>query len=272
MRKLHEHSAGRDNTRRATEKSPPPAPPCPTLILLTTHTQHTHTNTHTTHPTPHQHDNWAVLKAQELARACDPPVPVVVAFNLVPKFLEATARQYEFMLTGLSETERHLRELGIAFHLTKGDPLVEIPKLAAELNTSALVCDMSPLRVPMMWSNGVAGKLDADPLGIPVFQVDAHNIVPVWEASDKKEVGARTLRKKIHNGMETFFTEFPPLEKQAKQEAGAAGEMPDPVDWALALGELQIDRSVAAVDWCVLFVCWESRTTWQSHVEPGRAT
>ena len=206
------------------------------------------------------HDNWAVLKAQELARACDPPVPVVVAFNLVPKFLEATARQYEFMLTGLSETERHLRELGIAFHLTKGDPLVEIPKLAAELNTSALVCDMSPLRVPMMWSNGVAGKLDADPLGIPVFQVDAHNIVPVWEASDKKEVGARTLRKKIHNGMETFFTEFPPLEKQAKQEAGAAGEMPDPVDWALALGELQIDRSVAAVDWCVLLVCWEGES------------
>ena len=29
---------------------------------------------------------------------------------------------------------------------------------------------------------------ELDSLEVPLFQVDAHNIVPVWEASDKKEV------------------------------------------------------------------------------------
>ena len=31
----------------------------------------------------------------------------------------------------------------------------------------------------------------------PVHEVDAHNVVPVWEASPKLEVGARTLRLKL---------------------------------------------------------------------------
>lgn len=35
-------------------------------------------------------------------------------------------------------------------------------------------------------------------LGIPMWQVDAHNIVPCWVASDKLEYGARTIRGKIH--------------------------------------------------------------------------
>lgn len=43
------------------------------------------------------------------------------------------------------------------------------------------------------WREAVAGACkDA-----AVFEVDAHNVVPVWVASDKQEVGARTIRKKI---------------------------------------------------------------------------
>ena len=43
------------------------------------------------------------------------------------------------------------------------------------------------------------------------LQVDAHNIVPCWVASDKQEVGARTIRKKITDKLGEFLTEFPPL-------------------------------------------------------------
>lgn len=39
----------------------------------------------------------------------------------------------------------------------------------------------------------------------PTKQVDAHNVVPVWEASGKQEVGARTIRKKIHDKFPDFF-------------------------------------------------------------------
>ena len=38
----------------------------------------------------------------------------------------------------------------------------------------------------------------AQTIAIPMAQVDAHNVIPVWEASDKCEYAARTIRPKIH--------------------------------------------------------------------------
>lgn len=46
-----------------------------------------------------------------------------------------------------------------------------------------------------------------------VFKVDAHNIVPCWEASPKLEYAARTIRPKITNQLSTYLTEFPPCVK-----------------------------------------------------------
>ena len=43
-------------------------------------------------------------------------------------------------------------------------------------------------------------------MNIPMHQVDAHNVVPVWEASNKKETGARTIRPKIHKKLPEYLT------------------------------------------------------------------
>jgi deoxyribodipyrimidine photo-lyase len=40
---------------------------------------------------------------------------------------------------------------------------------------------------------------------IPLVQVDAHNVVPVWVASDKREYGARTIRPKIHRLLDLYL-------------------------------------------------------------------
>ena len=40
-------------------------------------------------------------------------------------------------------------------------------------------------------------------------QVDAHNVVPCWVASDKQEYGARTIRRKITDRLPEYLTEFP---------------------------------------------------------------
>lgn len=45
------------------------------------------------------------------------------------------------------------------------------------------------------------------------FKVDAHNIVPCWEASPKCEYAARTIRPKITKQLPTFLTEFLPCIK-----------------------------------------------------------
>ena len=40
---------------------------------------------------------------------------------------------------------------------------------------------------------------------VPFHEVDAHNVVPVWEASEKRETGARTIRTKIHKRLPEFL-------------------------------------------------------------------
>ena len=124
------------------------------------------------------------LYAQDLA--IQKKVPLVVVFNLVPKFHEATQRQYGFMLKGLALVESELRTKHIPFYLSLGSPVVNIPRMAADLTAFAVVCDFSPLRTPTAWCNTVAVTLDT--MNIPLFQVDAHNVVPCWVASTKQEV------------------------------------------------------------------------------------
>lgn len=60
----------------------------------------------------------------------------------------------------------------------------------------------------MSWVEDVKKTLPKD---VPLMQVDAHNIVPCWIASDKLEYAARTIRNKINSKLAEYLTEFPPL-------------------------------------------------------------
>jgi deoxyribodipyrimidine photo-lyase len=71
-----------------------------------------------------------------------------------------------------------------------------------------VVCDMNPLRPFRQWIEEQAAPL-LEGRKIPLHQVDAHNVVPVWYASPKREVGARTLRPKLNKLSSTFFQSFP---------------------------------------------------------------
>ncbi|XP_068921105.1 deoxyribodipyrimidine photo-lyase isoform X2 [Petaurus breviceps papuanus] len=78
-----------------------------------------------------------------------------------------------------------------------------------------------------------------------VAEVDAHNIVPCWVASDKQEYGARTIRHKIHDRLPHFLTEFPPVICHPYPSNIQA----EPVDWNGCRAGLQVDRSVKEVSW-----------------------
>ena len=66
--------------------------------------------------------------------------------------------------------------------------------------------DFDPLRVKQEWRRAVAAAVD-----IPVFEVDAHNVVPCWLASPKQEFAARTFRPKLERLLGEWLHEFPPL-------------------------------------------------------------
>jgi len=151
-------------------------------------------------------DNWALLFAQEMA--LDAGAPLGVVFALHPAFPGATRRSFGFLLRGLAATERALREKGIPFFLNEGDPAETVTAFAREVGAGAVVCDFSPLREARAWKARAA-----DLLPCPLFEVDAHNIVPCWTASAKAEYGAYTLRPKMARLLPVFLTDFPRVER-----------------------------------------------------------
>uniref|UniRef100_A0A0A1XCX0 Deoxyribodipyrimidine photo-lyase n=1 Tax=Zeugodacus cucurbitae TaxID=28588 RepID=A0A0A1XCX0_ZEUCU len=187
-------------------------------------------------------DNWAFLYSQRLALKLK--LPLLVTFCLLPKFLNATLRQYKFLLGGLKEVERECGELSIPLHLCLGSPQECLPELVNNWKISALVCDFTPLRVPQRWVEEVKGKLSTE---VPFIQVDAHNVVPLWAASDKQEYGARTIRGKINSKLGEFLTEFPPVIKHPYNKKII--ENHEAIDWNTAEASLQCDRSVDDVEW-----------------------
>lgn len=185
-------------------------------------------------------DNWAFLFAQKLA--LKNKVPLHVCFCLLPKFLDANSRHYKFLVKGLQEIEEDCNTLNITFHLFYGNGGSEVPKFVRKHTMGAVVCDFCPLRVPMSWVDNLKKDVPAD---IPVIQVDAHNIVPVWVTSDKQEYAARTIRNKIVSKLSDYLTEFPPLVKHPHKSELKDATKPD---WVDCWKHVEIDE-LADVDW-----------------------
>jgi len=185
-------------------------------------------------------DNWALLAARELALV--DRVPLAVVFCLVPKFLDATMRQYGFMLRGLQEMERNLAEKNISFFLLRGSPGSEIPRFVKKYGVGALVTDFDPLHIKREWKESVKDAID-----LPFYEVDARNIVPCWIASPKQEYGAYTLRPKIRRALPEFLEDFPRLEKHPISWRERTGK----IDWSEVKKTLRVDRTVSEMDWII---------------------
>ncbi|MEE6516903.1 hypothetical protein FKM82_026755 [Ascaphus truei] len=146
------------------------------------------------------------------------------------------------MLKGLREAAEECKALNIPFHLLIGFAKDVLPTFVKEHSFGGVVTDFSPLRVPVQWLEDVRERLPDD---VPLVQVDAHNIVPCWVASIKQEYGARTIRRKIHDQLSQFLTEFPPLSKHPHDSKLA----PESIDWDACYASLEVDRTVGEVEW-----------------------
>lgn len=185
-------------------------------------------------------DNWAFLYAQKLALKNH--LPLHVCFCLVPKFLHGTLRHYRFMLPGLEQVETECCQLNIHFHLLFGEAAKEIPQFVRRHNMGVVVCDFSPMRIKLHWLDVIKNALADD---VPLCQVDAHNIVPVWVTSDKQEYAARTIRPKINKNLGTYLTAFPPLIEHPYSAKEAAKK----IDWNEAFDFIDIDETVGECAW-----------------------
>ncbi|CAL8078193.1 unnamed protein product [Calicophoron daubneyi] len=214
--------------------------------------------------------NWAFLYAQRLALKFE--VPLHACFCLTPHFQAESLRHFVFMVDGLAEVEQECKDLNIRFHLVH--PIEEKPVVGAKrtwtesnathtkmyekpiaaavlqlvqnLNVGCVVTDFSPLREPTAWTKAL---VDIMPVDVPVCQVDAHNVVPVWHASDKLEYSARTIRPKLHQKSAGLLTEFPPLIAHP-YPAKSESKLPS-VDWVKVKKDYNGDTEVKPVEWAV---------------------
>ena len=183
-------------------------------------------------------DNWALIRAWEAAR--ERGTSLVAAFCLAPGFLGATARHYDFLFKGLQEVQKELEALSIPLSLSMGEPGETLPALCRDLDASLVVTDFDPLRPKRRWKKEAATALD-----VSLEEVDAHNIVPAREVSDKQEYAARTIRPKIHRLLDEYLEDFPGL---SPVDWAVAPRVPDP-DFDRAWAFVDPDESVPPVDW-----------------------
>ncbi|MCU0591287.1 MAG: deoxyribodipyrimidine photo-lyase [Desulfobacterales bacterium] len=177
---------------------------------------------------------YAIQEANRLKQG------VVVAFGLTDEYPEANLRHYAFMLEGLKETAQDLRKRQIRLVLRRGSP----PEVARMLGREAslIVCDCGYLRHQRQWRQVVARNAVCR-----VVQVESDVIVPVETASEKAQIGARTLRPRIQRRLPDYLKELSPgvVRMPAtglRLDGGMPIDDPDAV-----LRSLAIDRSVAPV-------------------------
>ncbi len=182
-------------------------------------------------------DNWALLFALQLAREKNTLTEIV--FCLSPQYPRANQRHYAFMIEGLKEIEKELFSLNIPFHVLCGYPPENLGQFASTHKNSAIVTDFDPLRIKKKWKSELVKTID-----VPVYEVDAHNIVPAFLVSSKQEFGAYTLRPKINRLLPEFLEEFPVPEVLKK----SGYRQPDRITWNKIWEYLRIDRTVHPVE------------------------
>jgi len=184
------------------------------------------------------HENWAFLYALE--QASKRAVGLVVVFNLVETFGDASYRHYDFMFQGLQEVQEDLEHLSVPFVLLRGEPQKTVPDFIKEHSISEVVCDFNPLRFTRAWRDDVAKTID-----IRFTEVDARNTVPCWHASDKQEYAAYTFRPRLHKKLSEFLIDFPPLRSPKVQ----SDIKPSKIDWDELLQSFASKSDTTPVKW-----------------------
>ncbi|CAH0562362.1 unnamed protein product [Brassicogethes aeneus] len=157
-------------------------------------------------------DNWAVLYSQKLALQNKLPLHICV---LTKEFncLYPTKRHLHFALEGFKEIQKECEVKKIGFHFLKAN-VKDFVKIVEDNQIGAVVLDFDPLKKPVEWRNYLKDNLDKN---VALIEVDAHNIVPAWLASEKQEVMAKTIRPKITKQLPEYLTGFPEVCKHNYQ-------------------------------------------------------
>ncbi|WOF15799.1 deoxyribodipyrimidine photolyase [Methanoplanus sp. FWC-SCC4] len=117
-------------------------------------------------------------------------LPLVVYFGIYRNFPESNLRHFQFMLEGLKETAKELKNRGCFVYFSCESP----PHGAIRLSKKAavMIADYGYLSIHKEWYDETAKKSQC-----PVILAESNVVVPVSKASFKEEWSAATIRRKI---------------------------------------------------------------------------
>ena len=151
-------------------------------------------------------DNHALSFAQSLAT--DKKKPLIIYFGLDLSINKHNNRQLQFLVQGLEILENKLNKLNIPLIAKTGATIKELINIVKKYDIGTIVTDFSPLKQDTINLISLCEQSTCS-----IYQVDAHNIVPCWVTSDKREYAAYAIRSKINKYLDEFSHAAPELIK-----------------------------------------------------------
>jgi deoxyribodipyrimidine photo-lyase len=166
-------------------------------------------------------------------------LPLLAVFGITQRFPEGNTRSYAFMLEGLRETRRALRDRGIQLVAQLRPPVEAVTDLARD--AALVVVDRGYLRIERRWRERAAQQLSCR-----LVQVESDVVVPVETVSEREQYAAYTIRPRIHEHLDAFLV---PLEETPLQRDSLDLEIghTDIDDVGGVLEHMRINRSAGAV-------------------------
>jgi deoxyribodipyrimidine photo-lyase len=137
------------------------------------------------------HYNHALNYAVKVANKQQ--LPLVVYFGLYSEYPDANERSFAFMIEGMRDVKIWLERLGVNFVLRFGKSEEMIFDYLPDAHT--LVMDRGYLKYQRLMRKYVLDQ--SKNLDLSIDMVESDLIVPIEEASNKREYGAYTIRRKL---------------------------------------------------------------------------
>jgi len=200
--------------------------------------------------------NHSLSHAQ--AVAIENGVPLVVYFSPI-HCPQPNRRQADWRIRGIIDVQVELEKCNITFvsEVEREWPVLKC--LLKNFDVIHLITDAYPLNPMVEFRKEIREFL---PLTTNFDEVDAHNVVPIWIASKKRETRAYDFRQKLRAAMNNFKLYHLPLELGEHPHAFRGLHFLTPFKYShlnssravmsllsLNIPQLQIDEEVPPCDW-----------------------
>ncbi|MDW8136608.1 MAG: deoxyribodipyrimidine photo-lyase [Thermodesulfobacterium sp.] len=167
--------------------------------------------------------------------------PLIVFFGLTDKYRFSNIRYYKFMLEGLCELKKTLKERGIKLVIQKVDPPEGVIRLSKK--ASLIVTDKGYLKHQRIWRKKITAAIT-----IPFLEVEGDVVCPVETLSKKLIPYARILKPRLLKVLPFFLEEIPQFEPKVKSVNFDIDSWEEETVEAY-LEKLQIDKSIKPVSY-----------------------